>query len=140
MREDKLRILKDLFIDESHTLDDLKSLKDKSQDFFKIEQKTGNILISHQYGFTVKEKIILLLIGKYFCEEVGYEKENITSKLIAHVLNIQQTSLTAPLGEFVSQHILSKDGTAYAINYYQIEKQLDLINEQHISNPKPVTE
>lgn len=136
MNEEKLNVLKDLFIDESHTLDDLKRLKDKSQDFFKIEQKTGKILIQHYYGFTVKEKIILLLIGKYFCEEVGYKKENITSKLISKLLHIQQTSLTAPLGDLVLNNILSKKETSYTINYYKIENQLDVLNEKYISEKK----
>jgi hypothetical protein len=136
MKENKLEILKDLFVDESHTLEDLKKLREKTKDFFKIEQKTGNVLISHEYNFTVKEKIILFMIGKYFCEEVGFEKENITSRLLSEVLHIQQTSLTAPLGELVSQHILSKEDTTYAIKYYQIEKQLDLLNEKHILKAK----
>ncbi len=132
MEKNKMDILQDLFVDETHTLEDLKRLKDKSGDFFKIEQKSGKILISHKYKFITKERIILFLIGKYFCKEVGLEVEESTSKSISEELNIQQTSLTSPLNELVSQHILTKEGTSYNIKYYLIEKQLDILHSKYI--------
>jgi hypothetical protein len=132
MAQNKMDILQDLFVDESHTLEDLKRIKDKSHNFFKIEQKSGKILISHEYNFITKEKIVLFLIGKYLCKEVGFEEVITTSKLMSEELNIQQTSLTAPLNELESQHVLTKEGTSYKIKYYQIEKQLDILHSKYI--------
>ena len=62
MHEEKLNILKDLVVDEEHTLEDLRRLVEKSKPIIKIENKTGNIIISPEFQFTVSEQIILYLI------------------------------------------------------------------------------
>ena len=46
MDNKKLDILKDLIVDEEHTLEDLSRLVEKSKPFLKIESKTGKIIIS----------------------------------------------------------------------------------------------
>lgn len=132
MEQNKLEIMKDLLIDESHSLDDLKRLVEKSKDFLKIEQQTGKIIISYEYKFTIRERIILFVIGKYFCGELGLEKEKITSSILSEELKTLQTSLSGSLGDLVNEHIFSKEESTYDINYYQIEKQLDNLNSRYI--------
>lgn len=131
MDNNKLDILKELFVDESQTLNNLKRLKDKSLKFFRIEKKTGEILIENQIDFSVREKILLFLIGKYFCKEVGFEEEEITSRIISDKIRVQRSSLTSPLSELESSNILNKDGHVYSINYYRIEEQLDDLNNKY---------
>src|SRR3989344_1659143 len=132
MEEDKLKIMKDLLVDESHSLEDLKRLVTKSKNFLKIEQQTGKIIISHEHNFTIREKIVLFTIGKYFCSELGFEKEKIVSSIISGELKIPQTSLSSSLGDLVTEHVFSKEDFAYDIKYYQIEKQLDNLNNKYI--------
>lgn len=139
MEKDKLEIMKDLLVDESHSLEDLKKLVAKSKNFLKIEQQTGKIIISHEYNFTIREKIVLFVIGKYFCDELGFEKEEITSGVISENLNIPQTSLSGSLGNLVDENIFSKEGSAYNIKYYQIEKQLDSLDDKYIQKSQTVT-
>jgi len=136
MKEDKLKIMKDLLVDESHSLEDLKRLVTKSKNFLKIDQQTGKIIISHEYNFTIREKIVLFIIGKYFCDELDFEKEKITSSIISEELKIPKTSLSKPLGNLVNKHIFSKEESAFNIKYYQIEKQLDNLDNKYILKSK----
>lgn len=136
MKEDKLKIMKELLVDESHSSEDLKRLVTKSKDFLKIEKQTGKIIISHKYNFTIREKIVLFIIGKYFCDELDFEKEKITSSIISEELKIPPTSLSGPLGDLVSKYIFSKEESAFNIKYYQIEKQLDNLNNEYILKSK----
>lgn len=132
MDEKKLAIMKDILLDESHSLEDLKRLVSKSKNFLKIEQETGKIIISNEYYFTIREKIVLFIIGKYFCDELGFEKEKITSSKISEEIEISKTSLSGSLGDLVKEHIFSKEESAYDIKYYQIKKQLDILNNKYI--------
>lgn len=136
MKEDKLEIMKDLLVDESYSSEDLKRLVTKAKNFLKIVQQTGEIIILHEYNFAIKEKIVLFMIGKHLCNEIGFEKEKITSSIISEKLKIPKTSLSKPLGDLVNKHIFLKEESAFNITYFQIEKQLDNLNNKYILKSK----
>ncbi len=135
MKEEKLNILKDLVVDENHSLEDLKRLVDKSKPFIKIENQTGNILISADYPFNTREKIIIFLIGIYFSKELGLNQDvQITSRYISENINVLITSMSGALGEYVKGNIVSKNDNSYSIKYYEIENQLDKLTDKYILN------
>jgi len=137
MDEKKLNILKDLILDEEHTLEDLRRLVEKSKSFLKIESKTGNVIISTDFPFTVNERIILCLIGIYFSKELGLNQDvQITSRFISEAIDIAQTSISGPLGEYVRRNIVGSKENSYAVKYHEIEKQLDLLVSKYLAGVK----
>ncbi|KKN35176.1 hypothetical protein LCGC14_0786280 [marine sediment metagenome] len=133
MDEKKLEILKDLIIDEKYTLEDLKRLVQKSKPFIKIENKSGNIIISSEFQLTVSEKIIVYLIGIYFSKELGFHQDiDISSRNISENIGIAQTTISGPLGEHIKNNTIKKENHSYSIKYYQIEKQLDYLTENNL--------
>ncbi len=134
MEEDRLNILKDLLVSEEHTLEELKILVEKSKTFLKIESKSGNIILSSEFDFTVLERIALYLIGSYFSKELGLnEEEQITSRSIGDNINVAQTTLSGPLGELVRKKIIEQKNNSYAIKYYEINNFLDALVEKYIT-------
>ena len=131
--QDRLNILKDLIVDEEHSLEDLKRLVEKSKSFLKIENKSGNIIITSNFSFTVNEKIIIYLIGKYFVNELGLnDKTQITSRNISENIDIAQTTLSDPLGEGIRKKIVEIKDNSYSIKYYEIENQLDSLTNKYL--------
>ncbi|MFW9969052.1 MAG: hypothetical protein ACFFDF_02550 [Candidatus Odinarchaeota archaeon] len=140
MNDKKLEILKDLIVDEEYTLEDLRRLVEKSKPFLKIESKSGNIIISPEFPFTVSEKIVIYLIGIYFSKELGfYQDLQITSRHISENIEIAQTTISGPLGDYVKSKIINKDDNSYEIKYYEIEKQLDNLTEKYLLEKDKVT-
>ena len=137
MDKKKLDILKDLIIDEEYTLEDLRRLVDKSKPFLKIESKTGKIITSPEIPLTVREKIIVYLIGIFFSKELGLNQDvQITSRHISENIEIPQTTISGPLGDYIKSKIVNIANNSYAIKYYEIEKQLDYLTEKYLLKKK----
>ncbi|MCK5283892.1 MAG: hypothetical protein KAK00_10930 [Nanoarchaeota archaeon] len=141
INEKKLDILRDLLVDEGHTIDDLKRLVIKSKPFIQIGSKTGKILISHNFPFRVVERVILYLIGIYFSKELNLNLDlQITSRNISEGINAAQTTLSGQLGELVNKNIVSKNEGSYTIKYYEIEKTLDHLSSIYLANNDAILE
>jgi len=132
MEKKKLDILKDLIIDEEYTLEDLKRLVEKSKSFIKIESKSGKVIISPEFAFTTREKIVIFLIGFHFSKELGLNQDvQITSSYISENIEVAQTTISGPLGDIVKNKIVAKEDNTFAIKFYEIEKQLNLLIEKY---------
>lgn len=131
--QEKLNILKDLVVDEEHSLEDLRRLVEKSKPFLKIENKSGKIIISPDFPFTVSDKIVIYLIGKYFVKELGLGEEvQVTSRNISDDIDVAQTTISGPLGEYVRKKVIEiKDGS-YSMKFYEIENQLDELTNKYL--------
>ncbi len=137
MDNKKLDILKDLLVDEECTLEDLRRLVDKSKPFLKIESKSGKIIFSQEFSLTVKEKIVIYLIGSYFSKELGLNKEvQISSRNISENIEIAQTTISGPLGDYVKNKIIGIENNSYAIKFYEIEKHLNHLTEKYLLKKK----
>jgi len=137
MDNKKLDILKDLLVDEECTLEDLRRLVEKSKPFLKIESKSGKIIISPEFSLTVKEKIVIYLIGSYFSKELGLNKEvQISSRNISENIDIAQTTISGPLGDYVKSKIIGIENNSYIIKFYEIEKQLNRLTEKYLLKNK----
>ncbi len=132
MVEDKLSILKDLLVSEEPTLEERRELVEKSKKFIKIESKSGKVIISPDFDFTILENIILYLIGIYFSKELELNKdEQITSRKISEDIGVAQTTLSGLLGELVRKKIVEQIDNSYTLKYYEINSLLDSINEKY---------
>ncbi|KKK42383.1 hypothetical protein LCGC14_0530940 [marine sediment metagenome] len=137
MDNKRLDILKDLLVDEECTLEDLRRLVEKSKSFLKIESKSGKIIISPEFPFIVKEKIIIFLIGSYFSKELGLNNDiQITSRYMSEEIDIAQTTLSGPLGDLAKSKIIGIENNSYAIKFYEIEMQLNLLTEKYLFKKK----
>jgi len=132
MENKKLDILKDLIIDEECTLEDLKRLVEKSKSFLKIESKSGKVILSPEYPFTTREKIVIFLIGFHFSKELGFNQDvQITSSYISENIEVAQTTISGPLGDIVKDKIVAKENNTFTIKFYEIEKQLNHLIEKY---------
>jgi len=130
---EKLNILKELLVDESHTIEDLKRLVNKSKPFIKIESNSGKILISPEFPFNIVEKVMLYLIGVYFSKEMGLnEGLQVTLRDISESIHEMPTSTSGPLGGLINKHIVKREENSYSIRYHEIENQLDILTEKYL--------
>ena len=79
-----------------------------------------------------KEKIVLLLIGRYFCKEYEVvEIGGLEIKEISEKLGIAKTTLSKPLGELLNDKIIRKDSKGkYSIVYHKIRQYLEKISKK----------
>lgn len=128
-QESEKEILRDLVLKEENVIGKLKELVSLSKKFFMIEEKTGNIVLSNDIKLKNKDKITLFLIGRYFAFKLGLiDKQPLTIAELSEQLQIPKTTLSAPLGELVSEVKVRKDqDLSYSIVYHKIEEILKSI-------------
>jgi len=129
----KREILKDILLKEEDVLAQLGRIVKLARPYVKIEEKTGRIVLSSDFSFTNYEKIFLFLLGKYLAYHSSISKEAIAGTgEISEGLGIVATTLSAPLGRLVRDHIVDKtQKDSYQVNPHRIEATL---KEMH---PKP---
>jgi len=107
----KKEILKDIIMKEEDVLAQLQRLVKLAKPFIKIEENTGRPVLSTDFSFTNYEKIFLFLLGKYFAYHSGITKETtIKMRDLSDELGIAVTTLSAPLGRLVRDHIINSKG------------------------------
>lgn len=124
----KREILKDLFVSEQDTLDELKELVNLSKPLFKIEKETGKLVFSETTNANSrnKDKLVLLLIGRYLAKVMGVVTDDgMQIAAMSEQLGIPKTTLSGPLGELVSEDIIRKnDQSFYSIVHHKIKPAL----------------
>jgi len=130
-KDKKKEILDKIFLKEEDTLKELEMLVECSQEHFKIESDSGNIIFNSDNEYTIKEKITFLLISRYFCKEYGIIEDN---KLdigdVSKSLGIPNTTLSKPLGILVKDGIIKKDNNKYSIVHHRIKSFLNTKQER----------
>ena len=126
----KEEILKRLILDEKDTLSKLKELVDKSKELIKIEGHSGKVIIIKS-NLSSKDKVVLLLIGKYFAKESGLiNSQKLNLEAMKNELNAESRALSRPLGDLLRENIIENENGEYFIKYYQIENAIKNISEQ----------
>ena len=132
--QNKLNIIKDLLVEEECGPEDLKRLVDKSKPFLRIEGESRKIIIEPYFQFTTKERVIIYLIGRYFVKGTNLDDGfQITSRAISDDLNIAQTTISGPLGDYVKNNIVEVKNGSHSIKYYGIENELDALTGKYIT-------
>jgi len=138
MEDKRKEILKAIITDEETVLLRLKKLVDAAKPFLKVEEKTGLVVISPDFGFANSDRIFLLLLGKYFAMNYGILKDD-SVKLgdISAELAIKRTTLPAPLKTLMDNGIVErpKENT-YKINPYKADHLLCKLNEKYLASKK----
>lgn len=132
MAEEKLKILQKLVVAEEHTPEELEEIVEKISPFIQIESKSGNVIIKNIYPVTISERVILFLIGMYISKELGLNDSGVNSRYISDSLNIPQTSLSGSLGIFCRNNIISNENGIYAIKFYKIMEQINILFKKYI--------
>jgi len=125
----KKEILKGLVFSREDTLDRLKDLVNKSKSLMGIEQESGKIIII-KADLPLKEKVILLLIGKYFAKELGFiDSEKVSVNTLRKELMVESRALSRPIGDLIKENMINKEEDEYSIKHYQIENCINRISE-----------
>lgn len=92
-----------------------------------VEQETGNAVFKNVNKLTVKDKIVLLLIARYFAKNKGVvENDALSITEIAKILDIPKTTLSKPIGGLFKSRIVKKsEGSKYSMIYHQIKYYLE---------------
>jgi predicted transcriptional regulator len=124
-------IIKPLLISRKKIEERLKELVVKVKPFISIEEETGKVLFNRT-DLTNKEKIALLLIGKYFAE-IGKitSSSGLTMREISQALNLPITTIPAPLGELIRSGYVEKANNTYKVRPFQIEEIVNKISEKY---------
>lgn len=135
----KKEILKDIILKEEDVLVQLERLVKLAKSFLKIEENTGRIVLSSDFSFTNYEKIFLFLLGKYFAYHSEIIKETTASiHDISEGLGIVVTTLSAPLGRLVRDHVVDKtQKDSYQVNPHRIEATLKEMSQRYAPTQKP---
>lgn len=129
--KDKKEILKGLLLSEQDTLNKFAELVKKSRKLFGIEEKTKKIII-HNPNLYNDEKIIIMLIGKYFSKELDLiDSSEMTSRDISDELSIKITTISAPLGKLVQDGYVRRDDEKYKVNFYKVDEILERLNAKY---------
>jgi hypothetical protein len=130
----KEEILKELLLTEEDTLKKLKALIDKTKTLVRIDQKTNKIVVSSEYDLSNPEKVLLVLIGKYFAKELGISKvEDMDIQELEKESVIKKTTLSKPLGGLLySGYIGQNKEKKYFVHHYKIEEIVSLLHSKYI--------
>ena len=134
----KDEILKELLYTEKDSLQKLKEMVNKTKALVKIDQKSSNIVLNSEFDFSNPEKILLILIGKYFSNEIGLtDKGCLEIQEIEEISKIKKTTLSKPLGVLINSGYVGKnDEKHYFIQHYKIEKAINSLFSKYIEkNP-----
>jgi hypothetical protein len=126
IEQKKKDILSKIFLKEEDTLKELGELVSLSSGFFKIEQESASVIFNQDVSISNRDKIILLLIGKYFSKEMGVlQSGGLQIADISKQLGILNTTVSAPLGNLVKKRIIRKNENGeYSITHHQIKTEL----------------
>ena len=132
IEQKKKEILNKIFLKEDDTLKELGELVTLSSGFFKIEQKSASIIFNQDVSISNRDKIILLLIGRYFSKEMGVlQSDGLPIADVSKQLGIPNTTLSAPLGDLVKKKIAHKsDSGEYRIVHHQIKNELQRLSSK----------
>ena len=134
----KKEILKDIILKEEDVLAQLERLVKLAKPFLRIEENTGRIVLSSDFLLTNSEKIFLFLLGKYFAYHSEITKETTASVHdINEGLGIVVTTVSAPLGRLVRDHVVDKtQKDCYQVNPHVIEMTLKNLFQRYVPAEK----
>jgi len=131
--EKKKEILKDIILKEEDVLAQLQRIVKLVKPFLRIEENTGRVVLTTNFALTNSEKIFLFLLGKYLAYHSGIAKET-TARMrdISDTLGVVTTTLSAPLGRLVRDHIVDRpQKDIYQVNPHKIETTLKEISQKY---------
>jgi len=116
-------ILKKLVVEEKDVTKELEKLVEDASGIFRIEKPSGRIIFQDFGALNDKQRILVLLIGKYFATKIGIIKDSsLGISQIAKELGRPMTALSGPMRDLVKDGFVEKiPGRKYKITYHRIK-------------------
>ncbi|MFH1591969.1 MAG: hypothetical protein ABIB47_01230 [Candidatus Woesearchaeota archaeon] len=134
MSDEETKILNKLFVDEEDTLEKLNELISKAGKLFSIHKKTARVELKEPKKLIEKEKICLLLMGRYFSahEKIKIiDSDSLSGSSIIQELKGNAGTIWGKLSELNSEGLIEKTKEGYKIIPYKIEQILNTILEDY---------
>jgi DNA-binding transcriptional ArsR family regulator len=137
-QEGRRKVLEEIMTTEEDLLAKLKELVSLSKPFLKVDKKTAKVAISEEYRFTNAEKVVLLLVGKYFAMNYGIRKDYVVAlEELSSELSVKKTTLSAQLQKLTEEGIIEKpERSKYRISLYKVEKALRRLHKKYLQGAK----
>lgn len=120
-------ILKKLVVEEKDITKELEELVEDASKYFRIEKQSGKIIFRDFGSLTDKQRIAIVLLGKYFASKLGITNDASMGIVeIAKELGRPKTTLSGNIKELVkSGYVEHLPGRRYRITYHRIKEMLD---------------
>jgi DNA-binding transcriptional ArsR family regulator len=120
----KTNIFDKLLVDEGTMLEKLASQVDQASEIFAIEKPSGKIFFKNFGDLSDPQRIVALLVGKYFGGKAGLDVMNALSvSEIAHELGRPKTALSGPLKDLLSKGLIEKlPDRRYRVAYNRLDE------------------
>lgn len=130
----KRKIISQIILKKQDVLSQLKEFVEGAKHFISIEETTGRVIFSPKFRLTNKEKIFLLLLGKYLAAQYGILNDHtLTLRDISEELKIKRTTLSAPLSRLIKDKIINKpEENRYEINPFAISFELNRLKRRYL--------
>lgn len=117
-------ILNKLVIEEKDVTKEMEKLVVEAGKYFKIERPSGRILFQNFGVLTDKQRICIILMGKYFANKLEIiENANMSISEIAHDLGRPMTTLSSPMKELTTKGFVETlPARKYRIAYHRINE------------------
>lgn len=126
-------ILEKLVVDEKDISKELEKLVEEASKYFKIERPSGRIIFQDFGSLTDKQRIAIVLIGKYFASRMKMiENPSLSISEMAKELGRPMTTLSGAMKELVTKgYVEYLPGKKYRIEYHRIEDVFgDILNQK----------
>ena len=97
---------------------------EEARKYFRIESQTGRIIFQDYGSLSDKQRVAIVLIGKYFASELKMiESPSLSISEIAKELGRPMTTLSKPTRELVDKgYIEYLPGKKYRVAYHRIKE------------------
>lgn len=129
---DENEILQKLVIEEKDATKEIERLVGEAVKYFRIERPSGRILFQNFGNLSDKQRISILLLGKYFASKLGIvENSSMGITEVAKEIGRPKTTLSGPMKELATKGFVEKlPGRKYMIAYHRIREIFEKIIEE----------
>jgi DNA-binding MarR family transcriptional regulator len=117
-------ILNKLVVEEKDVTKEMEKLVEEATKYFKIERHSGRILFQDFGSLSDKQRISIIILGKYFANKLGIiNNASMSISEIANDLGRPMTALSGPIKELVTKGFVeSLPARKYRIAYHRINE------------------
>lgn len=121
---DESEILKKLVVDEEEITKELEKMVEEAQKYFRIEKPSGKIIFQDFGSLSDKQRIAVVLIGKYFASKMKMlENPSLSISEVAKELGRPMTALSGTMKELVTKgYVEYLPGKKYKVAYHRIKE------------------
>ena len=122
-------VLKKLIVEEKDIIKEMENLVADASEYFRIEKPSGNIIFKDFGSLTDKQRIAIVLLGKYFAAKLNIiESPELSISEIAKELGRPVTALSGGIRKLVDEGYAEYiSGKKYKVTYHRIKEMFDTV-------------